>query len=88
MLSRECEIKNEKGIHARPASLFVKTASMFDSDVTVEKDGSTVSVKNVMDLLTLEARKGTRLIITTSGPDEEEALDDLQALIENNFMDE
>ncbi len=83
--SRVFEIRNQYGIHARPAALFVKTASRFDCDITVEKDGMEVSGKSIMGLMTLEAGRGTRLRVTAQGMDHEEALDHLQDLFTRKF---
>ena len=84
-LEREFVVKNQYGIHARPAALFVKTASRFDSDVYVEKDGNRVSGKSIMGMMTLEASCGCKLRIIVTGPDAEQALQDLQALMESKF---
>ena len=78
-------IRNQYGIHARPAALFVKTAAKFDVDITVEKDGNKVSGKSIMGLMTLEASHGCKLKVTAEGPDAESALDELQALFESGF---
>ena len=82
---REMEILNRYGIHARPAALFVKAASRYDADITVEKGGTTVSGKSIMGLMTLEASQGTKLKITASGDDASDVLDELQTLIESKF---
>ena len=87
-LSREFEIRNQYGIHARPAALFVKTASRFDAEVYVEKDGVRVSGKSIMGLMTLEASHGTRLIVFAGGPDAVAVLDELQGLIDGKFGEE
>lgn len=87
-LTREFEIRNQYGIHARPAALFVKTAARFDAEITVEKDGNSVSGKSIMGLMTLEAGRGTVLRVTASGNDGEEALDHLEALIVQRKFDE
>ncbi len=84
-MTRELKIQNQYGIHARPAALFVKTASRYDWDITVEKDGNAVSGKSIMGLMTLEASFGTVLKVSADGPDAEEALDELQALIDGKF---
>lgn len=88
MLVRELKIINQLGLHARPAALFVKTASRFESDITVEKDGNTVSGKSIMGLMTLEAGLGSRLTLTADGVDAEESLDQLQQLVENKFFED
>jgi len=87
-LTRKFEVRNQYGIHARPAALFVKTASRFDADIMVEKDGNSVSGKSIMGLMTLEAGRGSTLRVTASGADGEEALDHLEALIVQRKFDE
>ncbi|MBN2300954.1 MAG: HPr family phosphocarrier protein [Lentisphaerae bacterium] len=84
-ITREFEILNQYGIHARPAALFVKTASRYDADVIVEKDGNKVSGKSIMGMMTLEAFRGAKLKVTAEGEDAIEVLDELQALIESKF---
>ena len=79
---------NHYGIHARPAALFVKAASQFDADIDVEKDGSVVSGKSIMGLMTLEAGPGSVLRISAEGPDSEAALDYLEQLIVKRKFDE
>lgn len=82
---RKVKIVNRLGIHARPASLVVKTAGRYDADVSIEKNGSRVSAKSMMGLLTLEASHGTELILTASGTDAEQVLDELEALFSSGF---
>jgi phosphocarrier protein len=84
-LSREFEILNQYGIHARPAAMIVKTASRFDADVFVEKDGNRVSAKSIMGLMTLEASRGTRLVVSVCGDDAEQLLDELEQLFASKF---
>lgn len=85
LISREFVILNQYGVHARPAALFVKTASRYDSDIYVEKDGNRVSGKSIMGLMTLEASKGSKIRVSAEGPDAEEAMNELQALVESKF---
>ena len=87
-LRRELEIRNQYGIHARPASMFVKTAARFESEVYVEKDGNVVSGKSIMGLMTLQASFGSTLKVSAEGPDAVELLDALQALVESKFGEE
>jgi phosphocarrier protein len=84
-LTREFTISNQYGIHARPAALFVKVASRYDADISVEKDGNTVSGKSIMGLMTLQASCGSKLRVTADGRDCEQVLDELQALIDGKF---
>jgi phosphocarrier protein len=83
--TRVFEIRNQYGIHARPAALFVKTAARYDVDVLVEKDGNSVSGKSIMGLMTLEASRGSKLTVSATGLDAEQVLDELQALFESGF---
>ncbi len=87
-LAREMKIQNRFGIHARPAALFVKTATRFKCDIQVEKKGMVVSGKSIMGLLTIEGHRGAVLKITATGPDAGEALDALQELIDKKFFEE
>ena len=87
-LVRNLTILNRFGIHARPAALFVKTAGRFTSDILVEKDGSIVSAKSIMGLLTLEGSRGAVLKITAAGPDAEAALDALEDLVKQKFFED
>ena len=85
LLARDIEIRNRLGIHARPASLFVKIASRYDAEVMVQKGDSKVSGKSIMGLMTLAVPCGTRLRVTAEGDDAEEVLNELIELIENKF---
>jgi phosphocarrier protein len=85
MPSRELTISNKLGIHARPAAQFVKTASQFDSEIRVEKDGEEVDGKSIMGLMMLAAGHGSVLNIIAEGSDAEDALNALESLITRNF---
>lgn len=76
-------IKNETGLHARPASQFVTTASGFKSDVLVKKEGKEYNAKSILGLLSMGAGKGDEVTIITDGEDEENALQTLVQLVEN-----
>ena len=84
-ITREFKLLNKYGMHVRPAGLFAKTASKFDAEIEVEKDGNVVSGKSIMALMTLEAVNGTVLKVTASGPQAGEALDELEALVSRKF---
>ncbi|WP_432408229.1 HPr family phosphocarrier protein [Wukongibacter sp. M2B1] len=85
MYKVEIKLKNETGLHARPASLFVKEASKYSSDITIIKDGKGFTGKSIMGILSMGAVKGDMLIIEGKGEDEIKAVDALKALIESNF---
>ena len=84
-LVRELKLLNKYGMHVRPAGLFANTASRYEADIEVEKDGNVVSGKSIMALMTLEAVCGTVLKVSASGPQAQEALDELSALVERKF---
>ena len=84
-ITREMTLLNKYGLHVRPSGLFAKTASRFDAEVEVEKDGNVVSGKSIMALMTLEAVCGTVLKVTASGNQATEALDALEGLVARKF---
>jgi phosphotransferase system enzyme I (PtsI) len=86
---RRIKITNVNGLHARPATSFVKMATKFDSDIYVSTENKEkVNGKSVIDLLTLGAKNGTEILITAKGVDREEALDALKGLVRNNFNED
>lgn len=82
MQSIKVTISNNTGLHARPATLLVKKASSFKSDVSVEANGKKVNAKSLIGILSLGATKDTEVTIITSGDDEVEAASELVKLIE------
>jgi len=83
--TKELVLLNKYGLHVRPAGLFAKIASRFDADVEVEKDGNVVSGKSIMALMTLEAVCGTKLVVTATGPQAHEVLEELESLVQRKF---
>jgi len=81
----EYEIVNRLGLHARAAAQLVQTANRFLSDVTIEKDGNEVNGKSIMGLLMLAAPQGSKLSVTVSGEDAEEAMKVIGTLINDGF---
>jgi phosphocarrier protein len=82
---RLVKICNQKGLHARAAARFVKTASQFDAEVTVRKNGNAVSGRSIMGLMMLAAASGTVVEITATGPAAAAAVEALARLIECKF---
>lgn len=80
-------IKNKVGLHARPATVLVQAANKFKSEIKLEKDGNEVSAKSILGVLSLGAEKGTVVVVTANGVDEEEALKTIEELVNNNFGD-
>ncbi|MCH7873691.1 MAG: HPr family phosphocarrier protein [Gemmatimonadetes bacterium] len=85
MAERIVAIVNPLGLHARPAAEFVKLASSYQSEITVQKDGMVVNGKSIMGVMTLAAECGSKLTIRAEGQDAEQALVALVALVENGF---
>ncbi len=87
--SREHEvsavIRNELGMHARAATLFVQLAAKFPCDVMVEKDGQEVNGKSIMGVLMLVASMGSVITIRTRGAQAREAGEALAQLVEDRF---
>ena len=88
VVSKDVVVQNQLGLHARPASMFVKAATKFASEITVEKEGESVNGKSIMGLMMLAAAHGTTLTVTAEGSDAGEALNDLEQLINRNFEEE
>ncbi|MCW5889832.1 MAG: HPr family phosphocarrier protein [bacterium] len=78
-------IQNRLGLHARAAVLLVQTASRFDAEVTVEKDGQVVNGRSIMGIMMLAAEQGSTIDVTTQGPEAVEAMEAIRALIEARF---
>jgi phosphocarrier protein HPr len=78
-------IKNKFGLNARPSASFVQTASRYQSDIKVEKDGQVADGKSILDLMMLAAAQGTQIKIKVDGEDAQEALKALEELIERQF---
>ena len=82
---RTVEIVNERGLHARASAKFVKLASEYDAEVRVSREGSTVDARSIMGLMMLAAGVGSTIDISAEGPQAQEALDALVALVANRF---
>ena len=85
---RTCLIGNRRGLHARAAAKFVKTATSFDADVAVTCNGTRVSGLSILGLMMLAAGPGTEIRIETSGKDADAALAALAGLVEGGFDEE
>jgi phosphocarrier protein len=84
-VTRELVVINKLGVHARPSAMFVKTASKFEADIYVEKDGERVNGKSIMGLMMLAAGPGSRLKVIASGTDAPQAVNELDALLKRKF---
>ena len=87
-LRRTCLIANRRGLHARAAANFVKTASHFDADVAVSCNGTRVSGRSILGLMMLAAGPGTEIEIETAGVDAAAALAALAKLVDGGFNED
>ncbi|MBK7142773.1 MAG: HPr family phosphocarrier protein [bacterium] len=85
MISQTAKIVNKLGLHARPSALLVTTASKFQSEVHFTKNGLRVNGKSILGVMMLAAEMGSDLLIELDGPDEEQAMTDILAVIESRF---
>ena len=88
MRQQDIEIINKLGLHARAAAKFVTLASKFEADVQIGSDSKFVNGKSIMGVMMLAANTGTVLTLKADGPDEDAAIDELAALINNKFEEE
>jgi phosphocarrier protein len=78
-------IRNRLGLHARAAVQLVQTASRFEAEVQVSKDGETVNGRSIMGVMTLAATQGSHIEVVTTGPQAAEALSAIRDLVEARF---
>ncbi|AKN29492.1 PTS sugar transporter subunit IIA [Clostridium carboxidivorans P7] len=83
MVSKEVIVKSATGLHARPATLLVKKASSFKSDISIEFDGKKANVKSLIGVLSLGVTKNATIKITASGDDEALAVEEVTKLIDS-----
>jgi phosphotransferase system HPr (HPr) family protein len=86
--SREVVVALEQGLHARPADLFAREARRWQSRIEVVGNAQRVDGKSILDLLTLAAEAGTRLVVEATGPDAREAVAAIGSLFDQNFATE
>ena len=85
MVKFEYVIKDEIGIHARPAGMLAKTAKGFDSVVTVEKDGKSAAATKLMALMGLGVKCGDKVTVSAEGTDEQKAAEAMKKFFEDNL---
>jgi len=81
----EATIRNRLGLHARAAAKFVKLATGYRSDITLERGGLQANGKSIMGILMLAAAEGATVKISACGEDEEEAVKALVDLVNGKF---
>ena len=83
-----CRIVNKRGLHARATAKLVRVAEQFNADITIEKDGLTVSGLSILGLMTLAAGQGSDVVLEARGIEAEDALKALSDLIGRGFDEE
>ena len=84
-LERTVQIRNKFGLHARPAAEFVKLANTYRSEIMVRKFDLEVNGKSIMGMMMLAAECGVEITVRASGPDADQAVNDLVSLVESGF---
>ena len=85
MLQQTTTIVNKLGLHARAAAKFVTQASLFQSEINVNRNNQNVNGKSIMGIMMLAAAKGSEIELIIDGADEKQAMQSLLELIENRF---
>ncbi len=85
MITRIVTIRNRAGLHTRPASMIVRTASKYDASFLIRKDGYEINGKSIIGVMTLAAEQGAELTLVFDGPDEEAAVEAITQLFEEGF---
>lgn len=85
MVVREVTVTNRAGLHTRPASMIVRTASKYNSEFFIQKDSYEINGKSIIGVMTLAAEQGATLTLTFEGDDEEEAAKAVTELFASGF---
>ena len=85
MPTRDIEIINKLGLHARASAKLTQTASAFPCEVTLSRNGRSVNPKSIMGVMMLAATRGSSVTLETRGAEEDAAMDALVTLINNRF---
>ena len=88
MCMKDVEVKNQVGLHARPATFFIQKANEFKSSIWVEKEERRVNAKSLLGILSLGIIGGTQIKIIADGADEQAAVNALVELVESGFSEE
>lgn len=84
-MKQEIEIINKLGLHARASTKLTQTASQYQSEIFIERNGRRVNAKSIMGVMMLAASKGSIVTLETNGADEALAMEALLSLINNRF---
>jgi phosphocarrier protein len=84
-MTKQFQVANKLGMHARPAAQFVKVANRYRCNVFVEKDGEKVNGKSIMGLMMLAAGPGSKVVVYAEGQDAPQALAEIEQLFKRKF---
>ncbi|MGY3620359.1 HPr family phosphocarrier protein [Bradyrhizobium sp. USDA 10063] len=87
-ISRELQIVNKRGLHARASAKFVQMVERFNAEIWVTRGSETVGGTSIMGLMMLAAGPGTSVIVSATGPEAEAALDAIAELVASKFNEE
>ena len=87
MCMKDIEVKNQVGLHARPATFFIQKANEYKSSIWVEKEERRVNAKSLLGILSLGIGGGAKIRIIADGSDEQLAVDGLVKLVESGFAE-
>lgn len=88
MYVKDVMVQNQVGLHARPATFFIQKANEFRSSIWIEKEERRVNAKSLLGVLSLGIVGGTSIRIIADGPDEQDAVNGLNDLVESGFAEE
>ncbi|MCL2632898.1 MAG: HPr family phosphocarrier protein [Oscillospiraceae bacterium] len=87
MFVKEVDVKNQVGLHARPATFFIQKANEYKSSIWVEKEERRVNAKSLLGILSLGIVGGSTIRVIADGADEQLAVDGLIKLVESGFVE-
>ena len=87
MFVKEVDVKNQVGLHARPATFFIQKANEYKSSIWVEKEERRVNAKSLLGILSLGIVKGSAIRVIADGSDEQQAVEGLIKLVESGFAE-
>jgi phosphocarrier protein HPr len=85
MITKDFTINNKLGLHARPSAQLTQVAGRYKSEVFIGKNGRRVNAKSIMGVMMLAAGPGSTVTVDAEGPDEQQAVDAIGALISSGF---
>ncbi|MCI1269639.1 MAG: HPr family phosphocarrier protein [Ruminococcus sp.] len=88
MFVKEVMVKNQVGLHARPATFFIQKANEFKSSIWIEKEERRVNAKSLLGILSLGIVGGTTIKVIADGSDEQLAVDALVELVDSGFSED